>query len=654
MSILSIISSLGLDSREHLASILETDPDIFDDVLSPSVLSEIKTFAGVIPAPSSPKVPFQKCKFTRVPPTVPDVVVPPTVIVPELFSKGTRRADSDLHTKVWNLAVRKFLHVPTAPVAVVQPSKFYIKFINKNLEHRGLTYKLGLNVDPVPFNGSGMCMPGGIYFTEFKNWNLWSRFGNNAAIVTIPSDARVYREPCGLKLKADKIEIVKMFDRSGDKNQAVWEKNFASFVSDDAGPTMSDATLASYGNLLQHVSPANRTAELCLAAVTQNGFALRYVIDQTPEICLAAVTRSGMALIHVIDQTPEICLAAVANKGSALYHVKTKTPELCMTAVKQDGVSIRQIPNQTPELCMAALESSPWALKYIRDISEDYCLFAVSLYGRVLDIVPEKYQTGRVCLAAIKNYGMSIRSVKVPTSEMELAAVTQNGMSIRYISDPSPEICQIAVEQCGFAIRFIKDQTPELCMTAVKRNGRALKFVKNQTEELCIAAVVRHSLALQDVNTRFKTDELCQTAVTTGKHPWSPLGCVLSFVNVRTPELCMDAVTRHGMSLGSVEEQTDAIRIAAVSSDGRAIRFVKDQTPELCMVAVNSHRYALNEINVQTPELCMAAVSKYGVALEHVRDQTLEICVKAVSVYPWALRFVKCPKNYKFCEEVIA
>ena len=42
--------------------------------------------------------------------------------------------------------------------------KFY-KIVNPN-GHNGLKYKEGLNVDPLPFNPSGDCEPGGIYFAR--------------------------------------------------------------------------------------------------------------------------------------------------------------------------------------------------------------------------------------------------------------------------------------------------------------------------------------------------------------------------------------------------------------------------------------------------------------------------------------------------------
>jgi len=45
-----------------------------------------------------------------------------------------------------------------------------------------------------------------------------------------------------------------------------------------------------------------QTPELCMAAVTQNGDALKYVEYQTPELCMAAVQQTGRALQYVNTQ----------------------------------------------------------------------------------------------------------------------------------------------------------------------------------------------------------------------------------------------------------------------------------------------------------------------------------------------------------------
>ena len=56
--------------------------------------------------------------------------------------------------------------------------------------------------------------------------------------------------------------------------------------------------------MLYNLSRGIQTLEICLAAVKQNGYALRFVKEQTPEICLAAVEEDSGALQYVKEQTP--------------------------------------------------------------------------------------------------------------------------------------------------------------------------------------------------------------------------------------------------------------------------------------------------------------------------------------------------------------
>ena len=82
--------------------------------------------------------------------------------------------------------------------------KFY-KITNEEEYHYGLQYHTGLNVDILPFNPSGDCEPGGIYFSSkdilaFLDYGPWIRE------VIIPEDAQVYENPgFPKKWKADKV-----------------------------------------------------------------------------------------------------------------------------------------------------------------------------------------------------------------------------------------------------------------------------------------------------------------------------------------------------------------------------------------------------------------------------------------------------------------
>ena len=85
----------------------------------------------------------------------------------------------------------------------------YYKITNESENHYGFQFRTGLNVDTKPFNPSGDCEPGGIYFARediltFLSYGVWLRE------VTIPEDAMVYENPGNpKKWKADRVMLGK-------------------------------------------------------------------------------------------------------------------------------------------------------------------------------------------------------------------------------------------------------------------------------------------------------------------------------------------------------------------------------------------------------------------------------------------------------------
>jgi hypothetical protein len=85
----------------------------------------------------------------------------------------------------------------------------FYKITNESENHRGMKYKTGLNVDILPFNPSGDCEPGGIYFAR-EDILAFLYYGHWIRKVTLPEDAQIY-ENIGeqKKWKADKIILGK-------------------------------------------------------------------------------------------------------------------------------------------------------------------------------------------------------------------------------------------------------------------------------------------------------------------------------------------------------------------------------------------------------------------------------------------------------------
>jgi tetratricopeptide (TPR) repeat protein len=210
------------------------------------------------------------------------------------------------------------------------------------------------------------------------------------------------------------------------------------------------------------------TAEICLAAVQQNGVELKYVPEKlrTAEMCLAAVQNFGAALEYVPEtlKTAELCLSAVQDYGKALEYVPEalKTVELCIAAIHKHYLAFKFVPNnlKTPQFCLAAVQHDGWALS----------------------LIPEKLKTAEICLAAVRQNGLALEYVpeELRTAEICLAAVQQNGEALMYVHENDAD---------KYGPSKVR-KTAELCLAAVKQNSEALQYVPDElkTPELLALA----------------------------------------------------------------------------------------------------------------------------------------------------------------------
>jgi hypothetical protein len=183
----------------------------------------------------------------------------------------------------------------------------FYKLLAADMRHHDFTYKEGLNVDHVQFYPFHQCLPGGLYFTDFKHLPAWYRSSwTLIADVTLPPEAQVYAEPCGTKWKADRLVLSNI-------------RPLSEFLA-----TLDEATVSHFvlenPHMLNRVD--NQTEALCMAAVQKNGWVLRYAKPQTEAMCLAAVQQYGCALQFVETQTEAICRAAVQQRPDAQCYVK--------------------------------------------------------------------------------------------------------------------------------------------------------------------------------------------------------------------------------------------------------------------------------------------------------------------------------------------
>jgi hypothetical protein len=199
------------------------------------------------------------------------------------------------------------------------PNYQAVKIIGNN--HNNYHYQLGLNIDPIPFQPSGYCQAGGLYFTSMQCLPYYmERHGYEIAYIEIIDDCIIYLEDC-LQYKTDKLFITKIisiqdfFSQLSDKQFMDWSYAFGHYI-------------------IKHIP--NAIKEWQLIAVKQNGSCIQYIINPDKDVQLAAVRRNGSAIQYINDPDIEVQLASVESEHYALSYIKNPSLAVIEKAIKKE------------------------------------------------------------------------------------------------------------------------------------------------------------------------------------------------------------------------------------------------------------------------------------------------------------------------------
>lgn len=266
------------------------------------------------------------------------------------------------------------------------------KLLGENYTNKNFIYKIGLNEDHIPFNPSGECSEGGLYFfdeTQLINWRQYAHGSQFIACIQLVDDSVIYLEKG--KQKTNKFEITSIHP---------WKENLREYVNFN-NTKICELAIRQNGLALQYVE--EQTEEMCKLAVQQEYLALKYVKCQTYEICRLAVRQNGSMLQYVaLENDPlvdgpykEVCKIAVQQNGFALQYVTKQTDEICKLAVQQNGLALQCVEEQTPEICKLAVQQNGSALLHVKNQTDELCKLAVQKDGYVLGFVLNK--TEEIC-----------------------------------------------------------------------------------------------------------------------------------------------------------------------------------------------------------------------------------------------------------------
>lgn len=155
------------------------------------------------------------------------------------------------------------------------------------------------------------------------------------------------------------------------------------------------AMLEEDGMKLASLEEADRTVEVCRAALIQNGLALQFVPEDMRDmyLCQKALRTTGLALQFVPDSL--------------------RSRPVCLLAVRHDGLALQFVPDELrseAEVCRTAILQNSCALRYVPEalLNEEMCLYAVRVDGRALEFVPEELRTPELCFEACRTNGLAL------------------------------------------------------------------------------------------------------------------------------------------------------------------------------------------------------------------------------------------------------
>lgn len=615
------------------------------------------------------------------------------------------------------------------------PYKLY-KITNTNETHHGYQYHDGLNVDTLPFSATGECSSGGLYFADEKNIGHFVDLGCYIREVIIPDDATVYIEEH--KYKTNKMilgqrqnlddYIEKNIDDLIFQNPSV----FLYLKDEDKKRDICEAVISLDGEMIKYVK---QTPKLCRLAVENNGPSIRHIKNRTYDLCLTAVKQNGCSIIWmelIIDCPPDLNYCQIKTHHDILLQSILVHTTLVIEAIKQNARIIKLVNYPSQEMYFEAVKKDGMILEMVenQNKTQEICEAAVKQNGMAINFVPEEMRTPELFQLAITfgRYPDAIKLSKNPTDDMKISIIKIFGyfngcdygfemtrdLLIKIISEgditndtsmhhgtpqfitciddmitqsqTTQTIGGVSIEYGSPIIQLINTLPEELLIKLVAKKPLAIRFIINQSSDVCLTAMRTDPSAVSLI--RKPTIEICtEYNKITKNHPSYNTVTVppIYYVNSPTYEECLRTVKRNGMDITYVPEkfQTEELRLIAIKQDPFAIQMIQDPSEHICLEAINitddgsiihcirkytlpillkvferwgtrNRGYLIKKLVDHSEEVLIKLVEKDGMFLQYIEKKyrTTNVCLHATRQNPDALQFVT-NQTHQMCLECV-
>lgn len=346
-----------------------------------------------------------------------------------------------------------------------------------------------------------------------------------------------------------------------------------------------------------------------------------------------------------------------------LYLNKGLSQELVDLIITNKPRMIQYIPEeyQTFDVCEKVIAAKPKLFKHIKNRSKE------------------------VCMMAIKAKSSNFVYIENPDEELQLEAVKKRGILIEYIENPSEEVCLTAVRACADSLRFIKDPSEEVCLAAIMTDPFAIRLIDNPSFRLIKAAFNLNRFTVFDLKSddeRIKDlkIEACRYAIRNDKANRIPrhiitskllsdddLLAILKSKDCENIIFMLDNPTHEMKKVAVINYPGCILRLCnkniiniSIAQDRtihniptRRYVITNEEEKELWSLALEKDPFLLKHIYGPSEDLCKIAINKNYNAYNCIINPSEEITKFALNQNGRALRYLHDNQNVDLCEIAI-
>lgn len=445
------------------------------------------------------------------------------------------------------------------------------------------------------------------------------------------------------------------------------------------------------GRHLQNFKEENITYAMCLAAVEDDGFAIRFVPQQfrTKEMYMIACKSYGDILSSVPKEylSKELCERAISSAGCAIKYVpdELKTREMFLRAIKKEPGVLEIVPIEYLDIdfCVEVYSTGRLLISCLPKTLKNgkFYIPLVEAKPEILRALPKKDHTVGVCKAAIRGMGYNSTADAVRSNpellEQLHTSLYDHETCLAFVQSPyfaektrcNREDFNTALEhgrrllelQSGYESRYsLKHmlQWADVCEIVVSHLPGCIRLIDEDilTYEMCLTAVKKSGKYFPDVPVKFRSKEVCLLGF-----EYEPHSIKYFPEEHLSYDLYLQAVRRSGYILEETPKKylTYELCLTAVKQKGAQVEYVPEELLDenLCLAALqnlNGHGFGiLNKIPhaLRTYSVCLAAVQADHGSFGYVPEEykTYELCLAAVKKNAFKLEGI--PEDY-FTEEL--